>query len=112
MTETMTKAEKIAQSGNIPSEWDESAEHVRQTCKQAFETLNTGKNADGDVIEPAAMEMLQHRAEHHGLHAYAYQTCDDGSVVALYANTKTANLKLAAFTDMESASRWSPRDER
>lgn len=55
---------------------------------------------------------LIHRDKYHGLHAYRYETCDDGSVVALWSNSATGELNMNAFPDLETASLWSPRDER
>jgi len=97
-----TQAEQIVESGAVPGEWEDGAEEVRAACKQAHASLD-----DVDVSDP-----VHEVAANHGLHAYRYEVCDDGSVVALWANTKRADLKLKAFENMEEASLWSPRDER
>lgn len=55
---------------------------------------------------------LIHREKHHGLHAYRYEPCSDGSVVAFYVNERNGAIKMKAFASIEEASQWSPRDER
>lgn len=47
-----------------------------------------------------------------GFHAYRYEVCSDGSVVALYVTDTEPNVQMMAFASMEEASLWSPRDER
>lgn len=136
-----TSAEKVVSSGNVPANWSEGADEVSKTVVEAFKELEKVKGQlvpavrfarddDGNVIVDedgtpgltiltdesgsAVMEMnpLEHRATHHGLHAYRYEECDDGSVVALYANDADGTIKMKAFSDIDEASAWSPRDER
>jgi hypothetical protein len=55
---------------------------------------------------------LHHNAEHHGLHAYRYEVLSDDSVIAIYANDPSGQIKLKSFANLETASFWSPRNER
>jgi hypothetical protein len=55
---------------------------------------------------------LIQRANDHGLHAYRYEPCEDGSIVAVYANDAEGTVKMKPFDNIESASLWSPREER
>lgn len=93
------KAEEIVSKGKLPKEWSDAADEVSGLCQQAH------ANAEND-------ELLASKKENHGLHAYRYETCDDGSVVALYANDADGEVKMKAFSSIEEASAWSPRDER
>lgn len=47
-----------------------------------------------------------------GFHAYRYEVCSDGSVVALYVTDESEQVQMKAFESMEEASLWSPRQER
>lgn len=136
----MSQADKIVTSGKLPTEWKEGADEVQAVCKNNYSmvedvpelvpAMRIQRDDEGEIItdendQPVFVNVLDendnpvldqhpllHALAHHGLHAYRYEECDDGSVVALYANTKTANLKMKAFDSIEEASQWSPRNER
>lgn len=97
----MTKAEEIVKSGKIPDKWIDKAGEVTGACKDGWMHLES-EPEDGELHQ-----RLMGRVPH----AYCYMEAGDGSIVALWANTKTGNVKMKAFENIEEASRWSPRDE-
>lgn len=137
-----TQAEDIVARGSVPDVWTDRAAEVSATIKDGFaELVALGDNAlvpatrferdaDGNVLTDAngvpnvvmltdeagnpVMEdhPLAHIAEHHGLHAYSYEPCSDGSIVAIWSNDTEGTIQLKAFANIEEASLWSPRDER
>jgi len=135
-----TFASAIADSGDLPSKYREAADEITQILVDAHEELENGpteehasrfaREEDGTVILDEAgdpvVELLyddkmnpvmrehtlhfRHRTQ--GLHAYRYEVQDDGSCLAIYANDASGEIKMKAFPDIETASLWSPRDER
>jgi hypothetical protein len=101
-----TDAETMVSGTDISEVFADAITDVSDHCKRGFEMLN-----DGDIPE-ADREALAQKLEDHGLHAYRYEVMDDESVVALYANDPSGEVKFKTFEDMAQASKWSPRDER
>lgn len=138
----MSAASDFVARGSIPAEWQDEtskmSEHIVDTYTNVLPSLEGtsvqairfGRNEDGSVMldedgnpelvaladdqgNPVMEEHpLVQRARDHGLHAYRYEQFDDGSVVALYVNDPSGQVKMKAFDDLETASLWSPRDER
>lgn len=115
----MTEAQKIVEKHQVPANWQDGANEVTDLVKKAYSDLAHINSvlAEETPADPTRNYEEEHaifmnKVENHGLHAYRYEVCDDGSVVALYANDESAKIKMRAFANMEMASAWSPRDER
>jgi len=135
-----TQAEKIVSSGSLPTHYQQAADEITTIVVDAHKALNDApkeihasgivREEDGTAIldesGQAVRELLYdekmepilgphplwNNYEHHGLHAYRYEEQDDGSVLAIYANDESGEIKLKAFEDIAAASLWSPRNER
>lgn len=92
-----TQAEKVVDSGKVPASLEKRADEVSEMCKAAHKFK-------ANVPEDHIIHMKN------SLHAYSYEIMDDGSVVALFANTADGKVKMLAFDDIGEASKWSPRD--
>jgi hypothetical protein len=137
----MSLASDMVQSGKFPADWNDGIAEMKDTLSTAYQEIDSvGPDAlvpairyardeegntvfgedgtpdlvalhdeNGVVMEP---HPLIHREQYHGLHAYRYEQMDDGSVVALYVNDRSLEVKALAFDTLAEASAWSPRDER
>jgi len=123
-----TTAENIVSKGTTPSDWADAVAEMTQIVEDAYaeldklpedaqvpaKTFHTDE-ATGEVTEQELEDTVQHplqvREAAHGLFAYRYEPCDDGSVVAVYVKGRDGNVGLVAFPSIEAASAWSPRDE-
>lgn len=139
MTDTL--AGRIAAGSKVPEQYADAVEEMRGIIAAGFDELEKvrgqefpatrfERDEDGNVVlgedgtpnmvlltdddGNTVMEMhpLEHRETHHGLHAYRYEEQSDGSVVALYINSPDLAVKMKAFPNIETASLWSPREER
>lgn len=102
----MTDAETLLDSTEISARFSAEIQDVSETCKRQHAML-TDEN-----IPEEDRERLEFLLEHSGIHAYRYEVMPDGSVIALWANDSTGEVKFKTFNDMEQASLWSPREER
>ncbi len=103
----MNKAEEIVKEGASPKQYADAISEVSEACKRGWAFLD-----EDSEIEPEARALLEEKAENHGLHAYRYIALDDGSVLAIFANDPSGDVKFKAFPSMDEAQEWSPRDER
>lgn len=102
----MSQADKVVKTGELPAKFDGAVEEVSELCRQGWSHL------ENEEVSQDTRAILKEKAKNHGLHAYRYEELDDGSVVAIYANDPSGEVKFKAFDSMEEASAWSPRDER
>jgi hypothetical protein len=100
----VNQAESITTEVQLPVELYPAMEEVREVCKRNFVLLETAPEE--------TKEKLEFIHEHHGLHAYRYIQMSDGSILALWANDPSGDIKFKAFPNMDEATVWSPRDER
>lgn len=97
-----TQAERMENSGKPTAALKEAADEVSAAAKNAFEQYEASDEDDH----------LRFVHDNHGLHAYRYEVLDDDSVVALYANDPSGEVKVKAFESLAEASKWSPRQLR
>jgi hypothetical protein len=99
----MTEAENCEQTQLVPEGFEDAAKDVLRQIEESYNAPN--------VAEPEVVQRLADKMEWHGFHAYRYEILGDGSVIALWS-AMPGELKIKAFSDMQEASRWSPRSER
>lgn len=95
----MTLAESFERAKVVPGSLIHAAQEVSIVCRKG--------HADAEVIPALARKRVTH-----GLHAFRYEVLEDGSCVALWANDPAGTVKIKAFSSLQEASLWTPREER